>query len=60
MSLLAKYTEQAKGMSDQELRYALADIVETRKYHVYGTPYSDKLYAEYDAYMVELSKREKS
>lgn len=55
--MLAKYTERAKKMTAAELDYALRDITMTIKLHEYGTEYSNKLYAEFDAYTVEVSQR---
>lgn len=57
--MLAKYTERAKKMTAAELDYALRDITMTIKLHEYGTDYSNKLYAEFDAYTVEVSRRRK-
>lgn len=60
MSLLAHYTARAKGLSTASLLYAIRDVSETLQIHrdrPIDDPYVAKLYAEFDAYTVELQKR---
>ena len=61
MSLLAKYTEAAKGKSDDALAHAIQDIkaawAANPEFEAGVTEYSKKLWAEWDAYVVELQKR---
>ena len=57
---LAEYTARAKKLSVAELAGALRDIKETIVLHrdrPLNDPYVAKLYAEFDAYSVELAKR---
>jgi len=59
---LAEYTARAKNLSIAELARALRDIKETIVIHrdrPLNDPYVAKLYAEFDAYSVELHKRQK-
>lgn len=61
-SLLVKYTEKAKGMSDAALVYSIRDVVDTMAFHRMkptDDPYMAKLLAEFDAYTVEQHKRQK-
>lgn len=61
-SLLAKYEAKAKTMTDYELIYAIGDIKDTSAYNdadQYDTDYGRKIWAEYDAYTVELHRRRK-
>lgn len=54
------YAQKAKEMTDSELFYALSDINETLQIHRekdLNDPYVKKLYAEHDAYIVEVQKR---
>jgi hypothetical protein len=59
-NLLAKYEERAKTMADATLFYALRDVMDTLAV-LHDVPMSDpyiqKLYAEFDAYSVEMYKR---
>ena len=62
MSLLAKYTERAADMETGALIYAAADVVDTLKLYREADPtvgYAAKLWAEFDAYTVELYNRRK-
>ena len=57
---LAHYTAIAKNLSVAELARALRDIKETIVIHrdrPLNDPYVAKLYAEFDAYSVEIYKR---
>lgn len=57
-NLLTRYTERAKTMQTNELRYAINDIMATPGFKDNHDPeYTRKLYAEFDAYTVELHKR---
>jgi len=67
---LAYYEARAKKMSEAELSYAIKDVksaMKAKETHSAGSdveaamkdPYMKKLYAEYDAYTVELHKRQK-
>ena len=59
MYTLAYYTAKAKGMATGSLRFALQDIKGTLdcwKDHP-PTEYTRKLWAEWDAYIVELERR---
>jgi len=59
---LAHYTAIAKKLSVAELAGALRDIKETIVFYrdrPLNDPYVAKLYAEFDAYSVELHKRQK-
>lgn len=59
MSHLAEYTRRAKQMSDAELAYAVSDIKSTPAFRDEDptTGYAAKLWAEYDAYIVEMANR---
>lgn len=63
ISKLAQYEAIAKTKTVDELRFAIADIKETWKVNPdfadVETDYGQKLWAEWDAYTVELQKREK-
>lgn len=64
MSLLAKYTERSKTktMTDAMLLYAIRDVSETLDIYKDASPteaYPAKLWAEFDAYTVEINKRRK-
>lgn len=57
---LAHYTARAKTLSAAELLHALRDLKETLQIHrdrPLSDPYVAKLYAEFDAYSVEIHKR---
>ena len=65
-NLLAKYEERAKTMTAAELHYALLDVVKTldilesdeaTRNSLSTNPYLQKLYAEKDAYSVEIYRR---
>ncbi len=62
-SLLAKYTARAAEMEIGALIYSLADVVATLKLYRDADPvtheYAAKLWAEFDAYTVEIQKRRK-
>lgn len=58
---LAHYTARAKALSIAELVHALRDLKETLRIHrdrPLSDPYVAKLYAEFDAYSVEIHRRE--
>ena len=60
-SLLAHYTEIAKELETYNLRYAIKDIMDTLTLHrdkPTTDPYVQKLLAEFDAYTVEVYKRQ--
>ena len=61
MSLLAKYTEAAKHKTVAELDHASADIkacwAANSDWQEPDHPYGAKLWAEWDAYIVERQKR---
>tara|TARA_R110001632_G_scaffold98589_4_gene205176 strand:- start:87 stop:278 length:192 start_codon:yes stop_codon:yes gene_type:complete len=61
MSLLSHYTEIAKHKSDDALAFAVADIkaawAANPEFEAGVTEYSKRLWAEWDAYVVELQKR---
>lgn len=61
MNLLQKYTEQATHMDDHSLAYSIEDIKKCWKanpeFEAGITEYSKKLWAEWDAFTVELQKR---
>lgn len=60
MSLLAHYTATAKNLSTSTLIFALRDVTDTLaiyRDHPLNHPYVAKLFAEFDAYTVELAKR---
>jgi len=62
MSLLAKYEIRARTMKIEELTFALRDINESLTGLSdlgLNDPYIQKLYAEWDAYVVEVQKRRK-
>ena len=62
MSYLVHYTARALEMTTGELIYALADVATTLKYYKDSDPcegYAEKLWAEWDAYSVELYNRRK-
>lgn len=62
MSELARYEEKAKTLSTVALRYSLDDVKATLalwKDEPMENPYVRKLYAEFDAYTVELYRRNK-
>lgn len=60
MPALARYEARAKNMTLPELRYAMRDVLETLPLHQEGGSYAEKLLAEFDAYSVELSRRERA
>ena len=47
---------KVKRMTDSELSYAMNDIRETMKHHVFGSPYHNQLMREYDAILERMSK----
>tara|TARA_R110000824_G_scaffold356235_1_gene543469 strand:- start:338 stop:532 length:195 start_codon:yes stop_codon:yes gene_type:complete len=51
------YANIAKLKSDEELCFALKDIKKTLKLHNNNSEYNNKLWAEWDAYIVEQQKR---
>jgi hypothetical protein len=64
MSLLAKYTESAKYKPDDVLRFAIQDIKSAwdanpsfQDTRGHNAQYALKLWAEFDAYVVELQNR---
>jgi|TARA_R110000824_G_scaffold73958_1_gene188254 hypothetical protein len=61
VSLLAHYTSLASRKSDDALAYAISDIKRAwfanPDFERGVTDYSKKLWAEWDAYTVELQKR---
>lgn len=61
MSLLAKYTEQARHKTNAELSFAIQDIKNCWKanseWQETDHPYGAKLWAEWDTYTVELQQR---
>ena len=63
VSRLAHYTALAAGMDIGTLIYSLADVVATLKLYRDADPvthpYAAKLWAEFDAYTVEIQKRRK-
>tara|TARA_R110000868_G_scaffold388_4_gene3154 strand:+ start:3002 stop:3190 length:189 start_codon:yes stop_codon:yes gene_type:complete len=57
---LAHYTARAKDMDIASLLYAIKDVTETLQAfrdRETNDPYVAKLYAEFDAYTVEVYKR---
>ncbi len=61
-SLLDKYTDRAAKMETGSLIYSLRDVVSTLTLYRDSDPtigYPAKLWAEFDAYTVELQKRRK-
>jgi hypothetical protein len=54
---LKYYTDRAKKMNYAELAGALADVRATLPLHDYDSAYGRKLYAEFDAYTVEKTRR---
>ena len=60
---LKHYTKQAKRMSLDSLKYAVSDIKEcwrvNPEFEQGKTEYSKKLWAEWDAYTVEIQNRRK-
>jgi hypothetical protein len=57
---LAHYTARAKDMDIASLLYAIKDVTETLQAfrdRETSDPYVAKLYAEFDAYTVEVYKR---
>ncbi len=62
MSLLEKFTARAAQMEIGSLIYSLRDVVSTLTLYRDADPtigYAAKLWAEFDAYTVELQKRRK-
>ena len=63
MSQLAKFTKMAKSKSSDELRFAINDIKgcweANSDWREPDNSYGEKLWAEYDAYVVELHNRTK-
>jgi hypothetical protein len=60
---LAHYTARARALSIAELTYALRDLKATLQIHrdrPLSDPYVAKLYAEFDAYSVEVHKRQRA
>jgi hypothetical protein len=61
-NLLLHYERKATGLTDAQLRYALGDITSTLRIwrdRPPTDPYIAKLLAEFDAYTVELYRRER-
>jgi hypothetical protein len=63
MTHLQRFTERAERLSLAELHWALSDV--TKTLHAFrerplSDPYIDKLYAEFDAYSVEIVKRRRA
>ena len=59
----AYYTARARAPSTAELIYALRDLKATLQIHrnrPLNDPYVAKLYAEFDAYSVEVHKRQRA
>jgi hypothetical protein len=57
---LAYYTARAKNLSTSTLLFALRDVTDTIAIYrdrPLNDPYVAKLFAEFDAYIVELAKR---
>ena len=61
MSSLKYYTERAKTMPSDVLRFHIKDIYKAwdanSEWREPSHPYGAKLWAEWDAYVVELNKR---
>lgn len=61
---LIYYTKHAKRLDYDALVYGLADIKATiaiwRNDKPMTDPYMQKLYAEYDAFLIEIHKRDKA
>ncbi len=60
-SLLVHYTDHAKRAETHVLRFAIKDVLKTLALHrdkPTNDPYVAKLLAEFDAYTVELYRRE--
>jgi hypothetical protein len=60
--MLSFYEKRAKYMPSEKLLHALRDIQETMAIYrdrPLSDPYMVKLYAEFDAYKVELHKRQR-
>lgn len=59
MSTLARYEEIARTMTDGALLYAIRDVSETLDIwkREPETDYTRKLWAEFDAYTVEIAAR---
>ena len=61
-SLLSKYTARATAMEIGPLIHALRDVADTLQLYREADPaegYAAKLWAEFDAYTVEIQKRRK-
>ena len=43
-------------MTDEQLTFAMNDIRETMRHHVFGSPYHDKLMREYDEILEQMSQ----
>lgn len=56
---MADYREIVKQASNESICFALKDIKETLKLHKNNSEYNNKLWAEWDAYIVEQQKRNK-
>jgi hypothetical protein len=60
--MLSFYEKRAKYMTSAQLNHALRDISATMailRHKPLSDPYMVKLYAEFDAYTVELHKRQR-
>jgi hypothetical protein len=59
---LSYYEAKAKDMTDAALRHSLSDVIATLECwpRDADTPYVRKLWAEKDAYSVEISRRQKN
>tara|TARA_R110000803_G_scaffold89997_4_gene157286 strand:+ start:357 stop:539 length:183 start_codon:yes stop_codon:yes gene_type:complete len=58
---MADYREIAKQASNESICFALKDIKKTLKLHNNNnSEYSNKLWSEWDAYIVEQQKRNKA
>ena len=62
MTYLAHYEKAAKTMTTDALRFAIADIKKSwaacPEFEAGFSQYSQKLWAEWDAYIVEIHNRE--
>ena len=43
-------------MTDEQLTFAMNDIRETMRHHVFGSPYHNKLMREYDEILEQMSQ----
>ena len=47
---------KVRRMTDEELTFAMKDVREAMRHHVFGSPYHNKLMREYDEILEQMSQ----